>query len=236
MRCVLKQGSAGFHLERAHAHPPADQVQAQSRWAAYGHKAELLERLCAEQFMLCCYSEIRPDLLGLGYHIEHVVPKSAAPLRTFDYANLAASALASHDGLAAFKQRLLQVFGGHAKGSDHDPALFISCHQSDSARFFAYLSDGLVVPAVDLDDADRVRAAYTIELLKLNSGFLVQRRRAWWDELDALFEDHLARDWDVQALAAVDLLPRSGALSEFFSLTRQFFGPVAQAVLQQDPA
>lgn len=233
MRPVRKQGGGGFHLDRAHAHPPADAAQARSRWASYGHKQDLLTRLCDEQFMLCCYSELRPDLLGLGYHVEHVVPRSAAPMRTFDYANLAASALSSEEDLADFKQRALQVFGGHAKGSTHDPTLFISCHQADSARFFAYLSDGRVVPAASLNAHDRSRAEYTIELLKLNSGFLVQRRRAWWDELDRLYQEHQQLNWDVQALAALELTPCAGALNEFFSLTRQFFGPVADEILSR---
>ncbi|EJT4385593.1 TIGR02646 family protein, partial [Salmonella enterica] len=49
--------------------------------------------LLNEQYHLCCYSEIRADLRGLGYHIEHVENKSQQPGRTFDYQNLAASAL-----------------------------------------------------------------------------------------------------------------------------------------------
>ncbi|ELI0860547.1 TIGR02646 family protein, partial [Salmonella enterica] len=69
--------------------------------------------LLNEQYHLCCYSEIRADLRGLGYHIEHVENKSQQPGRTFDYQNLAASALDSENGLHLFG---INAFGGHARG------------------------------------------------------------------------------------------------------------------------
>jgi hypothetical protein len=59
------------------------------------------------------------------------------------------------------------------------------------------------------------------------------RRRQWWDELDALYEEHLQKNWSLPDLATVDLVPVNGKLSRFFSLTCQFFGSVAEATLQQ---
>lgn len=65
--------------------------------------------LLNEQYHLCCYSEVRADLRGLGYHIEHVENKSQHPERTFDYLNLAASALDSGEngGLSSLKGKML---------------------------------------------------------------------------------------------------------------------------------
>jgi len=57
----------------------------------------VLQALLDEQYQLCCYSELRADQEGLGYHIEHLENKSQAPARTFDYSNLAASALRGDD-------------------------------------------------------------------------------------------------------------------------------------------
>lgn len=233
MRRITKQGNGGNHLTQAHAHPPQTRVQATSSWRAFGYKADVTALLLEEQYQLCCYSEIRADSLGLGYHIEHVQPKSQYPQRTFDYQNLGASALNSSHDLKTFKAQKLEIFGGHAKRSEYDPLLFVSCHQQDCARFFAYLSDGRVVPASNLNVQDTDKAKYTIDTLNLNSPYLVTQRQRWWNELDQLYEQHQIDNWSLEHLAAVDLVPSGNSLSQFFSLTRQFFGSIAEQVLHQ---
>jgi hypothetical protein len=135
MRAISKQGGGGYHLATAHENPPQDKDQATSRWGRYEYKEPLRRSLLEEQFFLCCYSEIRADRLGLDYHIEHIQPKSSYPQRTFDYQNLAASALDSGGDLLVFKAQGEEIFGGHAKLDDYDHNLFISCHQADCARF-----------------------------------------------------------------------------------------------------
>ena len=190
--------------------------------------------LLEEQLFLCCYSELRCDLLQLGYHIEHVQPKNLYPQRTFDYRNLAASALDSQHGLAILKGRGDKFFAGHAKQGKYDDDMFISCHDANCMRFFHYLSDGRMVPAPALNQQERARASYTIQILNLNCPYLRTLRRRWWDELDELLQQHLEQDWDVAQLAAVDLVPSNKKLSQFFSLTRQFFQATAERVLQLD--
>jgi uncharacterized protein (TIGR02646 family) len=229
MRFITKIGSGGYHLNHAHENPPTTFDEATSRWRSFGYKAQLQDVLLEEQYGLCCYSELRADLDGLGYHIEHVRPKSLYPGQTFDYANLAASAL-TEDNLGSFKANNDEIFGGHAKLGKYDPILFISCHDADCSRYFAYLSDGRVVPAYNLNTHERNRADYTIKLLNLNSPYLINRRRRWRDELDQLFDEH--ENWSLEDLAAIDLLPRNGRLSQFFSATRQFFGRIAEQVIQ----
>jgi uncharacterized protein (TIGR02646 family) len=235
MRRISKAGTGGYHLALAHTNPPPTPKDATSRWSSFGYKPGVLQQLLEEQYQLCCYSEIRPDQLGLHYHIEHVENKSQAPHRTFDYHNLAASALDSENDLAEFGRQSWEVFGGHAAGKQAscDMHRFVSCHQADCARFFAYLSDGRVIPAEDLDEQEQARAQYTIDLLNLNSAYLITARQEWWDELDKLFQEHLTNHWSLPHLVAVDLVPSRHALSPFFSITRQFFGQVAETVLQQ---
>ncbi len=230
MRTIRKLGAGGYQLTRAQANPPLTSAQATSRWHSFGHKQYVMSALLAEQYQLCCYSELRADQEGLGFHIEHVENKSQNPSRTFDYANLAASAL-RHDDLPALNMG--EAFGGHAVGKQQacDMARFVSCHQPDCALYFAYLSDGRVVPSLALGAAEVDRAQYTIDLLNLNSPFLITRRRQWWAELDLLFQEHVNKGWSVSDLANVDLIPTHGALSRFFSLTRQFFGSVADQVI-----
>ncbi|HCF3691195.1 TIGR02646 family protein [Burkholderia multivorans] len=239
MRAIQKQGTGGFHLAQAHVNPPQTPDQATSRWGSFNHKPTVMQHLLDEQYYLCCYSELRADQEGLGYHIEHVENKSQNPLRTFDYGNLAASALHSGDlGTAAFKGRHTEVFGGHAAGKTGSQGPvnmqnFIHPHRADCRRFFSYLSDGRVVPANGLSNVERGQTQYTIDILNLNSPFLVTRRQQWWDELDKLYQEHVAKGWSLHDLVAVDLVPTHGRLSRFFSLTRQFFGVVAEQTLQQ---
>lgn len=231
MRYVQKQGEGGYHLGKAHENPPADAASAESRWGSFGragYKAPLQESLLEQQHHLCCYSEVRPDLEGIGCHIEHVKPKSAYPQLTFDFANLVVSALSSND-LNGFLAQ--EVFGGHAKQNTFDPALFVSCLDADCARYFAYLSDGRVVPSIAVSGADQSKAQYTIDLLNLNSPYLITLRRNWWGDLEKLFHEHIRDDMSLECLATIDLLPRNNKLSQFFSLTRQFFGQIAEDVL-----
>jgi uncharacterized protein (TIGR02646 family) len=232
MRFIQKHDAGGDYLEQQHNNPPQDSQQATICWNRFDKKNNLQVNLLKEQYHLCCYSEIRADILNLGYHIEHVQPKSQYPERTFDYQNLAACALDSASDLQYFKAQTHEVFGGHAKGSKYNSNLFVSCHQPNCTSFFAYLSDGRIVPKDGLNVLDTNKAIYTIGLLNLNSTYLITLRRRWWNELDDLFVEHQSKDWDLKYLVAVDLVPTNGKLSQFFSITRHFFGPLAETVLQ----
>ncbi|PWD45391.1 hypothetical protein, partial [Listeria monocytogenes] len=114
-----------------------------------------------------------------------------------------------------------------------DMANFIHCHLPDCSRYFAYLSDGRIVPADELNAQEMERAEYTIDLLNLNSGFLQTERRNHWEELEQLFEEHIEKGWDLQQLLQLELVPSPDhKLHEFFSITRQFFQQEAEQVLQ----
>ncbi|EIB6251800.1 TIGR02646 family protein [Salmonella enterica] len=234
MRHVIKTRRGTDALLTAHEQLPQNSDQSTRRWQRFGreNKAALMTLLLNEQYHLCCYSEIRADLRGLGYHIEHVENKSQQPGRTFDYQNLAASALDSENGLHLFS---INAFGGHARGKQEavDMAKFIHCHLPDCSRYFAYLSDGRIVPADELNAQEMERAEYTIDLLNLNSGFLQTERRNHWEELEQLFEEHIEKGWDLQQLLQLELVPSPDhKLHEFFSITRQFFQQEAEQVLQ----
>ncbi|ECI3493999.1 TIGR02646 family protein [Salmonella enterica subsp. salamae] len=219
-------------LLTANENPPQDSDQSTRRWRNFRRdKADLMTLLLNEQYHLCCYSEIRADLRGLGYHIEHVENKSQQPVRTFDYQNLAASALDSENGLHQFG---INAFGGHSRGKQEavDMAKFIHCHIPDCSRYFAYLSDGRIVPADGLNAQEMESAEYTIDLLNLNSGFLQTERRNHWEELEQFFDEHIEKDWDLHQLLQLELVPSSDhKLHEFFSITRQFFQQEAEQVL-----
>lgn len=230
MKPITPKASGGYHLNKANSTPPVTAKEAESRWHSFKHNKAVLEFLLNDQYGLCCYSELRADREGIGYHIEHILLKSLYPKQTFDYRNLAASALHDDDLINITKE---DRFGGHAPGKQkpYDTSLFVSCHDSDCARFFAYLSDGRVVPSLLLNESDKNRALYTRDLLNLNSPYLVNRRRRWHEELAEYYEDHQNKLWRLEDLAAIYLLPTNHRLDQFFSLTRQFFGRVADQVL-----
>lgn len=230
MRAIQKRTFGGHHLDAANSRPPTTAAEASSRWSSFNHKAEVTQFLREEQYGLCAYSEIRPDTYALGTHVEHVEPKSQNPQRTFDYSNLVLSAL-SDDQLQGIDKH--QIFGGHHKGNEFDPALFISCLADNSADYFAYFSNGHIEPKSTLSVRDKRKAQYTIDLLNLDSPYLVAERRCWLDELDTLIDEHIERNWSLTDLAAVHLLPMAGVLDPFFSATYQRFGPIAKQLLQQ---
>ena len=236
MRVIRQRAEVPFQLSHAHTNPPTTHDAASSRWGRFQYKKPVLDALLVEQYGLCCYSEIHPDRVGLGFHIEHVENKSQHPQRTFDYSNLAASALDSQNDLQALKTQGTEVFGGHTLGKSNgvDLTRFVSCHQADCSRFFAYLSDGRVVPADGLSPLDEDRARYTIGLLNLNSPYLQDLRQRWWEELETLIEEHLEHNLDLHCLAGIDLIPVGNDLSPFFSITRKLFGRIAEQVLEQD--
>ncbi len=119
------------------------------------------------------------------------------------------------------------------KNKSVDMAQFIHCHLPDCSRYFAYLSNGHVVPSIDLTEQEAEYAQYTIDHLNLNSGFLQTERRNHWEELEQLFEEHIEKDWDLHQLLQLDLVPSPDhKLHEFFSITRQFFQQEAEQVLQ----
>lgn len=251
MRHVLPTGAGPVPLSLAHQTQPATSDEATRRWHGFApNKPAVIDHLWQDQYMLCCYSELRADLYGLGYHIEHIENKSQNPQRTFDWSNLAASALSSKVGLpklashrAASPDKVEVNFGGHAseKQKQVDMVQFVSIRDPQCASYFAYLSNGEMGPNLNRSPTDQARADYTIRLLNLNSPYLVTLRRNLWDELDTLLEQHLVNGWSLEHLCQGEITPHGRhtaphyfpVLNSFFSLTRQFFGPMAEQTLRQ---
>ena len=204
---------------------------AEQRWRRYrrhNRKAMTLSLLLEEQWGLCAYTELALYNFRYGYHIEHIEPKSLSPARTFDYQNVVVSALDS-DSLSRFAKA--DRFGGHFKGSDCDPAMFISPLMPDCHRFFEYLSSGRVEPAQDISVEDQSRANYTINLLNLNAPFLVNSRRNWIIEIENEIERLLDDDSSLRQLAECELCDTGGKLRGFHSAAKARFGKLGDQVM-----
>lgn len=231
MRFITKTDTySGNSLSQAHERPPSTDAEATRRWSSFLHKQNVGQHLSDEQYGLCAYSEVCPDVFGLGTHIEHVQPKSQYPNRTFDYHNLVMNALSSEDLKTLVKD---QQFSGHAKGASYDRDLFISPLQIDCSKYFVYISDGRVIPSMKLNGIETMHAEYTIKLLNLNCHYLVNQREKWIDELDKYIDEHITKGWDLENLAVFDVLPTNNLLKSFFTATRQRYKGVAENIITQ---
>ncbi len=231
MRNIKKINMGGTdRLHNQHHNPPGTPQEATIRWQKFNDKLKNLELLLYEQYHLCCYSELRADEEGIGYHIEHIENKSQNPARTFDYTNLAASAFQSYN----LKKLPNNIFGGHAVGKRGvngvvDMNQFISPFQANCADYFIYLSDGSIKPNARLSRTKQDKALYTINILNLNCPFLITKREEIYRELDALLDEHT--NDEMVYWAEIELLPIRHKLSSFFTLKRQFFKNLAEQIL-----
>nr|WP_319495202.1 retron system putative HNH endonuclease [uncultured Desulfobacter sp.] len=210
---------------------PLTALAAEQRWQRYrrhGRKEMTRALLLEEQGGVCAYTELALYNFRYGCHIEHIEPKRLNPARTFDYQNVVVSALDS-DSLSRFAKA--DRFGGHFKGSDYDPAMFISPLMPDCHRYFEYLSNGRVDPAQNLSVQDQSRVNYTINLLNLNAAFLVNLRRRWLIEIEYEIEPLLEDDSALRQLAECELCDTGGRLRGFHSAAKARFGKLGDQVM-----
>lgn len=202
---------------------PTNSQNANSAWDRFSSRTSVRNTLLTEQYHLCCYTEIDANEEGWGYHIEHIENKSQNPARTFDPTNLGACALTDKDlNKPEIKQHR---FGGHAvrKTQSVDMALFIHCQLPDCSKFFAYLSNGNVVPAIGLSEQDKTRAQYTIDQLNLNNPTLQLLRKKWQKELEDAFNGSSKDPTSIRQLIQIYLSPVDNKLQRFFTMSQQFF-------------
>jgi uncharacterized protein (TIGR02646 family) len=207
MRHIRKRNPPYCLTQRQRIHVPQTAIAAEKAWDNFSNEChgKVGEYLMAEQYHLCAYTELNLDelqLAKLGYHIEHIKPKSKFPSLTFDYNNLVASCLDS-DSLQQFA--LADRFGGHYKRGEYDAQLFVSPLDSDCQKFFSYELTGKVKSSPSLSSSDQQRAEYTIKLLNLNdnqtnqgqtnqSHNLVFKRRRILEETNRVTKTISARD------------------------------------------
>ncbi len=100
MRHICKRNPPYCLTQRQRIHVPQTATEAETAWGNFPSDCcgKVGEYLHAEQYHLCAYTELNLDEfkneleqtntpVKLGYHIEHVKPKSKFPPLTFDYNN-----------------------------------------------------------------------------------------------------------------------------------------------------
>ena len=159
---------------------PTSAEEATKRWHRF-KKEQTFKQLLIEQFGLRSNTELNiQDFCAenqsvKGAHIEHITPKSRFYGDTFEYHNLLLSVLDDED-LIQFKKQ--DRFGGHFKASNYEAHLFISPLDPQCRRYFSYSTENGEIFAVPrLNEQDKAKAQYTIELLNLNVGYLKNKRK-----------------------------------------------------------
>ena len=223
MRHIEKQHSSVGCLGGEQQSPPNDSKEAKNRWAQHRDKDDLTKLLRDEQYWLCAYTELRPDEIEIGTHIEHIKPKSHYPDLTFDYHNLVLCALSSSDLRKPNFKGQANRFGGHAKGDNYDQNLFISPLDPISATSFLYQNNGLVVPNPKKSTKIQHKAEYTIVLLKLNAPFLINRRKRQIEEIDQAILEKQNKPQELAKLKQLELGISNGKLNQFFTALSQRF-------------
>lgn len=144
--------------------------------------------------------------------IEHMVPRSVAPERIYDYANLIASCdsgTVPHCG----------KYKDQVRESRFDERSFASPHGCGNDRLYRYNAEGRVTPAPDLSMQDHARADYMIRYLNLNCSKLVERRKRHFRQLEQMRRGIPLAEWrrfiERHYLSPDD----SGNLREFQSVT-----------------
>ncbi|WP_068546678.1 retron system putative HNH endonuclease [Thalassotalea crassostreae] len=218
--------------------PPQNSHEASSRWGRF-NSDNVYKRLAMEQYGLCAYTELNIQDFRVehqsikGGHIEHMKPKSAYPLQTFDYQNLVLNALDSED-LTQFASN--QSFGGQYKQSNFDQVKFLNPVSNNVRDYFEYLeTSGEIIPKSTLSDTDSMKARYMIDLLNLNAPYLMNKRAQWCAEINSVI-DEMVVNQDYIAFAnfkmfETEKFPRFDEVlrinydqvSSFYSLTEQLF-------------
>ena len=231
-----------------------DQESDAATWEGFGShrgssgaKRALADALASIQHGLCGYCEI--SLHPRDREVEHVIPRSdrarGGTERALDHTNMIAcckgnASMPHHPDIRGDSTRFrlpprLHRSCGHAKGDTSAPGFLDPRTVPASPSLFRVLGDGEIMAdpaACRSEGVDPARAARTIEILGLNVARLRDARAAHRRALELDWASYHGDQSKIRAAARRELLPdEAGKLPGFFTTTRSFFGPLAEAVL-----
>jgi len=233
----IKKNNAHWKLSRRNATPPKCSKTAANAWGKFrgDGRNKTMEYCFQEQKGLCGYSEVQLEYLTpiltanlateigfcLGNHLEHIIPKSFKPEKTFDHFNLILSSISS-DSLKTMDKA--DVFGGHARQDWYSADGFIHPLLEDCSGYFHYEISGKVVPKLSLKRREKAKARLTIYKLNLNASILVTWRRNWLEQLITIVDSLLDDEDSLKNFAELELSCINGVLRPFYSAQKQVFG------------
>ncbi len=187
-------------------------------WSNFGGKPELIKDLLRLQKGLCAYCENKLNN-ELGYHVEHIEPKSLNPHLTFEYTNLILSCFSSDLLSSSYS-----ISCGHARGNKFNSELFISPTLKDCENYFWYELYGKIVPNYRLNDSDTCKANYTINLLNLNCLRLIRERENIIEEGFVIIQELIDNQYALENFLELEFhCARNEYLFPYINLRKQFF-------------
>lgn len=211
------------HLESIAQKNVIDSTKA---WSSFNNKDEIHESLLTAQNYLCAYCEI--ELIRgegeLGFHIEHIEPKSLYPEHTFKFENLLISCFDTGSELESLVYNQNSISCGHFKKNNFDLELFLNPTNPDCENYFFYELDGRIVPNPKLTDSDKIfKAEYTIKILNLDCRRLNRKRGAIIKQGLKIVNDLLNYSDSLSYFAELELAEIHNKCNSFFITRRQFF-------------
>lgn len=193
-------------------------------WKKYKHKKYIQDNLIIVQSYICAYCEIElsRDIDHVGFHIEHIKPKSKFPNCTFDYTNLMLSCFTTTEELYRNNFDKSSLSCGHFKGDHFNTMLFISPVEIDCATYFQYELDGRITPVDNLDRENKEKAIYTIRHLNLNCPRLTRERK---DLIENTFKqiEKIGYEGDgLKKFSNLELSIKNGKSNSFITTREQF--------------
>lgn len=192
-------------------------------WKNYPHKRQIQENLLSAQYHICPYCEI--ELIRhkghVGYHIEHIEPKSKKPSKTFDYRNLLLSCFTDKSELKKNNIDKTSLCCGHFKEDNFCSGLFIDPSKTQCESFFQYELDGEISPLGTLTRDEKAKALYTINRLNLNSTRLTRERGELILHILEQTTALLGKDDETEKFINLELSIKEGKSNSF--ITTRFF-------------
>ena len=205
---------------------------------------EVIEALRSIQHGLCGYCEI--DITAQDRQIEHVIPRSDRPnglARALDPTNMIAcckgGTWSTADDARWRPPAKRNRSCGEAKGDLVDPRFVDPRILPALPSLVVVRFDGRIVAdesACASADVDAGRVNGTIDILGLNVERLRLAREKRWRALSESWRDHFHDSQVMQEAARLELSPGDDdRLPRFFTTSRSYFGPVAEAILAEAP-
>lgn len=209
------------YLAQRYARPVTNH---KTNWKNYNHKRQIQENLLSAQNHICPYCEIELTKHEghVGYHIEHISPKSKIPSKTFDYKNLLLSCFTDKSELAKNNIDKASLSCGHFKDNNFCEGLFIDPSKDQCENFFQYELSGEITPLDNLTRDEKAKALYTINRLNLNSTRLTRERRELILHILEQTNELLGKVDETQEFINLELSIKSGKSNSFIT-TRSFY-------------
>ena len=199
---------------------PTTKEEAKSSWSSFTGKDDLVSNLKHIQKGLCAYCEVKINDSLIGYHLEHIKPKSKFNDKTFDYQNIILSCFSSNN----LNTKDPSISCGHHKVSNFDENLFISPINQNCNNYFEYDLLGKIKPKNGLDGNDRAKVKYTIDLLNLNSHRLIRKRNEIIDEVYEIINELETDHESLNNFLLLDFeIVNNEYLFSFINLRKQYF-------------